>query len=344
MVVVTPGSAPTMQTRSRGGGGIASALGGALAAPAGLVAGAAGMLGRRDSGGEMKKRKAGIAKPLAEVADDSPPPPRLDYGMLVMAAPTDRERGRLVAAPQHPGRPSNTIDQLALPPGHASAWDHVYDYAFATDGAVDVKSDFAWHSIALTAKAGTAKLRHVAVPREQADAFRVATIANPLDGPLLPGPIDVYDRGQFLITSAAEFTPPGGELELGLGVDPQVKIARNVEYHEEATGMLRGGLRLVHAVAVDVENLGAHPIEIEVRERVPVVDENDDDIEVVLGKVDPAWERWTPDPSAPKDERLRGGYCWKVALAPAQKKTLRATYEIKIAGKHELVGGNRREP
>ena len=32
------------------------------------------------------------------------------------------------------------------------------------------------------------------------------------------------------------------------------------------------------------------------------------------------------------------------ALAPAHKKTLRATYEIKIAGKHELVGGNRREP
>jgi len=28
----------------------------------------------------------------------------------------------------------------------------------------------------------------------------------------------------------------------------------------------------------------------------------------------------------------------------SQKKLVRATYEIKIAGKHELVGGNRREP
>jgi hypothetical protein len=329
--MMAPAAAMQMQTRSRGGGGIASALGGALA--------------RLDTGGEMKKRKAVVAKSLAELADDAPPTPRLDYGVLVMAAPTDRARGRLVAAPQHTGRASSVaIDQLALPPGHLNAWDHVYDYAFATDGVVDVKSDAAWHSIALTAKTGTAKLRHVAVPREQADVFRVATIANPLDGPLLPGPIDVYDRGQFLITSEVQFTPPGGELELGLGVDAQVKIARNVEYHEEATGMLRGGLRLVHAIAIDVENVGTRPIEIEVRERVPVADANDDDIEVVLGKVDPAWERWTPDPSAPKDERLRGGYCWKLALAPAQKKTLRATYEIKIAGKHELVGGNRREP
>ena len=63
------------------------------------------------------------------------------------------------------------------------------------------RADGAWHSIAVTARAGTAKLRHVAVPREQADVFRVAEIVNPFDGPLLPGPIDVYDRGQFLVTS-----------------------------------------------------------------------------------------------------------------------------------------------
>jgi len=181
------------------------------------------------------------------------------------------------------------------------------------------------------------------VPREQADVFRLAAIVNPLDGPLLPGPIDVYDRGQFLVTSEVDYTPPGGTVEVGLGVDPQIKIARNVEYREEATGMLRGGLRLIHAIAVDVENLGARPIDIEIRERVPVAREDDDDVEIAINKVEPAWERWTPDPSAPKHERLRGGYRWKLALPVGAKKTARASYEIKIAGKHELVGGNRRE-
>lgn len=323
------------------GGGVASAIGGVLAAPATLVVGAAQAIARRESG-EQSKGKAMATR--APVADDAPATPRLDYGALVMAAPTERERGKLVPGPQAATRAvGSPLDHLPLPPGHAAAWDHVYDYAFATDGTVDVKSDAAWHSIALTVNTTGAKLRHVAVPRAQADVFRVATIANPFDGPLLPGPIDVYDRGQFLITSNLEFTPPGGEVELGLGVDPQVKIARNVEYHEEATGVLRGGLRLIHAIAIDVENLGARPVEVEVRERVPVAEDNDDDIEVAIGKVDPAWERWTPDPSAPKDERLRGGHRWKLALAPAAKKTVRATYEIKIAGKHELVGGNRRE-
>ncbi len=286
--------------------------------------------------------------------------PRLDYASLVMAPPSTRERGRLVdytdtALPFGSARWAGgergrvaagveVIEGLELPPGHANAWDHVYDFAFASDGAVDVKADGGWHSVALLARDGTAKLRHVAVPREQADVFRVASIANPLDGPLLPGPIDIYDRGQFLVTSEVDYTPPGGTLEVGLGVDAQVKIARNADYHEETTGVLRGGLRLVHAIAIDAENLGPRAIELEIRERVPVVDDDDDDVEVVVGKIEPAWERWTPDPSAPRAERLRGGQRWLLHLAAGAKQVVRASYEIKIAGKHELVGGNRREP
>lgn len=107
--------------------------------------------------------------------------------------------------------------------------------------------------------------------------------------------------------------------------------------------MLRGGLRLVHAITIDVENLSARAIDLEVRERVPVTREGDTDVEVTLGRVEPAWERWTPDADAAREARLRGGYRWKLGVPPAQKRTLRASYEVKIANKHELVGGNRRE-
>jgi hypothetical protein len=108
--------------------------------------------------------------------------------------------------------------------------------------------------------------------------------------------------------------------------------------------MLRGGLRLVHEISIDLENLGKRPVDVEIRERVPVAREDDDDVEITIGKIDPAWERWTPDSSAPKDERLRGGYRWRVAVPASAKKSVRVAYEIKIAGKHEIVGGNRREP
>lgn len=278
------------------------------------------------------------------------PQPRLDYGNLVMAAASSPDRGRLVPAPEKRGVAARVveaqvrIEQLALPVGHVDGWDHTYDYAFAGDGTVDVASDGAWHSVALTARAGEATLRHVAVPREQPDVFRVADVTNPFDGPLLPGPIDVYDRGHFLVTSQADFTPPGGHVEIGLGVDPHVKIARNAEFHEEAAGMLRGALRLVHAVTIELENVSPRAVDVEVRERIPVTREGDDDIEVTLGRVDPVWEAWAPDPDAPGSARLRGGHRWRVTVAPAAKKLLRATYDVKIPSKTELVGGNRREP
>jgi len=278
----------------------------------------------------------------------SQPQPRLDYGNLVMAAPTAGDRGKLVparmVASDRDDEAVARIDQLPLPAGHASEWPHTYDYAFASDGAVDVTSDGAWHSVALTTRPGTAKLRHVAVPREQADVFRVAEVGNPFDGPLLPGPIDVYDREQFLVTSSVDYTPPGGSVEVGLGVDTAVKIARNAEFHEEAAGMLRGALKLVHAITVELENGSPRPIEVEVRERVPVTRQGDDEIEVTVGRSEPAWEAWAPEPDAPGAARLRGGYRWRVALAPATKKLLRASYDVRIPSKTELVGGNRREP
>lgn len=302
-------------------------------------------------------KKAALAVGGAGGFGGPPPPPpeprpRLDYSNLRMAMPDQWNHGTLVPAPSTLDASLQAqltqaiaqIQHLPLPPGHDNDWSHTYDYAFASDGTVDIAADGAWHSIALTSRTGTVKVRHIAVPREQNDVFRVAEIINPFDGPLLPGPIDIYDRGQFLVTSEVDYTPPGGTVDVGLGVDATVKIARNVEFHEEATGMLRGALRLIHAIAIDVDNLSARPIDLEVRERVPVTREGDDDVTVSVGKVEPAWEKWSPDGDSADEPRLRGGYRWKVAIPATTKKLLRATYEVKIAGKHELVGGNRREP
>jgi hypothetical protein len=303
---------------------------------------------QREASVEKKKDADVSTRRAADERAELPPAamliPRLDYGNLRLGAPTSADRGRLVPTPREAQPSSDAIDRLQLPPGCSTEWSHAYDYSFAADGKIDVKSDASWHSIAVTARPTSAKIRHVAVPREQADAFRVARLADPFDGPLLPGPIDVYDRGQFVVTSTVEHTAPGGSVDVGLGVDPQVKIARNVEFHEEATGVLRSALRLVHAIAIEIENLSTRAVDLEVRERVPVTREGDDTIEVTLGRVEPTWERWTPDPDAPRRDRLRAGYCWKISLVPSAKKRLCATYEVKLAGRLELVGGNRREP
>jgi Domain of unknown function (DUF4139)/N-terminal domain of unknown function (DUF4140) len=237
------------------------------------------------------------------------------------------------------------IDLLQVPAGHSADWSHDFDYALDAEGRLDVPSDGEWHSIPLLTREAAARIAHVVVPREAPDVFRTAIGVNPFDAPILPGPVDVYDGDRFLVTAAAPMAAPGGELVLPLGVDSAIKVARNAEFREEITGMLRGGLRLLHELRVEVQNTSGAAIELEVRERIPVPRQRDsDDIAVEIGAVQPAWQPWTPPPSSAHQAHVRGGYRWKLTVAPRTTTKLSAAYEVRIAGKHELVGGNRREP
>jgi hypothetical protein len=235
------------------------------------------------------------------------------------------------------------VESLPLPPGTEADWDHVYDHAFDADAAVDVESDGTWHAVALTARSGAVAHRHVVVPREGTEVYRIAEMTNPLGGPLLPGPIDVFDDGVYLLTSHVDGVPAGAPLELGLGVDPKIKASRNIDYREEASGMLRGSLRLDHTVTIEVSNQSARAADVEVRERIPIVLDGNDDVELDVTRTEPRWEKWTPPPSGPGSSRLRGGHRWRLTIPAGDKRTLVASYSIRIASKHELVGGNRRE-
>lgn len=232
---------------------------------------------------------------------------------------------------------------LAAPSGCSAAAPGVYDHAFTADARLDVPADGTWHNVALLARPGKVAVRHVAVPAVAPEVYRVAAFTNPLDAPMLPGPVDVYDRGELVVTGAVEETAPGGMVELGLGVDAAVKTARNARFREEAAGMLRGTLKLVHEITIAVENLGPRPVQLEVRERLPRPAPDEEDVEVHVDRVAPAWEPWKPDAASSQAE-LEGGHRWRIELAPAGKRDLQLDYHVKIAGKHELVGGNRREP
>ena len=204
-------------------------------------------------------------------------------------------------------------------------------------------SDGHFHSIPLGDKRTGCEPRYVVVPRESTDVFRTASVENPLEAPLLPGPIDVYLRGDFLLTTRLELTPARGRFSLGLGVEQAIKVARNTRYREESAGLMGGALLLHHQVTVEIRNNLPRPAPIEVRERIPVTVENDDDVEVKLGQASPSWEEWKQDKASPGEAELKGGRRWRVTVPAGGKQELRADYEVKISAKHELVGGNRRE-
>ncbi|MCG8424038.1 MAG: DUF4139 domain-containing protein [Proteobacteria bacterium] len=241
-------------------------------------------------------------------------------------------------------RRADAVARVQLPPRHVRIRSDYYDYVYLADTAVDIPSDGAFHSIPLLVHDAEVVTHYVVVPGQSTDVYRVAKLANPLGAPILDGPIDVYLERDFLLTSDVSFTPPGGVLRLGLGVEQAVKVSRNTSFHEESAGLIRGSLALKHQIRIEVHNHLDRPIDCEVRERIPVTGDDRDDIEVTVEQTEPAWHSYQPDlAEAPAEADLKGGYYWRIPVESGQRRVLEADYSIKISAKHELVGGNRRE-
>lgn len=322
-------------------------------------------LGEAMAAEEAPYEKSEPAAPDWQLAADA-----LSYARLRMRAPSDIQRGELTAVAQasvyveglgvrikvdvaaaiHVALERATIDTMALPPGYELAHtDDAYDYLYAAELPCDVPADGAFRTVPLADWDAKTTLRHVAVPREAQQVYRLLDIDSPLDAALLAGPLDVFDTTPssredgsepevtYRTTTRMPCTPPRGRVEIGLGIEPAVKIARVTTFQEETAGLLGGTLALGHRVSVEIRNLLPRAVTVEVRERVPVVRKDDADVKIEVGTVEPPWEKWD------QEQSLRGGHIWKVTLDAGASKTLTARYAIKIGSKLELIGGNRRE-
>ncbi|MDP3498859.1 MAG: DUF4139 domain-containing protein [Myxococcales bacterium] len=234
------------------------------------------------------------------------------------------------------------LSQLPAPSGTSdvrveAGW---FDYVYPTDAAVDVPSDGTWHSVPVNTRTATGEVRYVVVPREDPQVYRLALVKNPLPSPLLPGPVEVYVAGEYVLTTVLPSVPPGGDFKLSLGVEQAVKVARNTTFQEQRSGdKVVATNELIHDIVIDVVNNLDREATFEVRERIPQPAE---DAEVVVdeGKVSPSWEPY------PQDERghvIQGGRRWVLSVKPGKTQTLKANYRVKLYANNELVGGNRRE-
>jgi hypothetical protein len=165
----------------------------------------------------------------------------------------------------------------------------------------------------------------------------MATLTNPLEAPLLAGAAEVYLEDEFLVTAPLRTVPVGGELTVGLGLEPALKVARNTFLDEESTGLLGGGLALKHRIHVELASRLSTSVEVEVRELVPVKHDDEQTIEVTDEAATPAWERMREQEAG---RAPQGGRRWRVKLEPGEEKKLVGSYTLDA--KNEVVGGNRR--
>ena len=231
---------------------------------------------------------------------------------------------------------------LNLPPGGIKVREVAasFDYAYSADGRLDVPSDGQFHSVALTNKTTNVDLRYIVVPREDTNVFRIAELRNPLPAPLLSGPADVYVDGEYILSTNIATVPPKGKMEIGLGVEQAIKVARNTFYQESRAGTILVAFNeMQHKIAIEIANRLSKEARIEVRERIPVPQENAK-VDVQINQVTPAWEKYEQEE---RGTPIRGGYRWRVKVPGGRKAILSADYTIKTYVDSEIVGGNRRE-
>ncbi|MEQ8999153.1 MAG: mucoidy inhibitor MuiA family protein [Coleofasciculus sp. B1-GNL1-01] len=229
-----------------------------------------------------------------------------------------------------------------LPPGGISVRDAAgsFDYAYLADGRVDVPSDGQFHSVALTSQSTDVNLRYIVVPREDTNVFRIAQLCNPLDAPLLSGSADVYVDGEYILSTTLPTVPAKGQVELGLGVEQGIKVARNTTYREVRSSQLLVAFNeLHHHLTIDIANRLANEARIEIRERIPVPQEGEK-VDVELGQVSPQWHKYEQEE---RGQPIQGGYCWRIQVPSQQQAKLSAQYTIKTYADSEVIGGNRRE-
>jgi uncharacterized protein (TIGR02231 family) len=231
---------------------------------------------------------------------------------------------------------------MMLPPGGIHVRDVAgsFDYAYSADGRIDVPSDAQFHSVALTSNTTDVDLRYIVVPREDTNVFRIAQLRNPLQAPLLAGPADVYVDGEYILSTNIATVPPKAQMELGLGVEQAIKVARNTVYEEVRSGeTIVSFNELRHKIKIDIHNYLPRIAKIEVRERLPIPQEGAK-VDIRCDRVSPPWEKYEQQE---RNLPIKGGYRWQVEVPAKEETTLSVDYTIKTFVDSELIGGNRRE-
>jgi hypothetical protein len=316
-------------------------------APAGKAGSAASSYDMLRSGDELVGEAIGGG---AMRADEPEPQPQgvdeqwLDYDSLALAAPQSARRGRL-AYNDSSGYPQGSrfrqaVESADEPRGAADPLytRGMFDHQFDADGLVEITSNGKPQRVRLMAKPAKSRMTFRCVPLEDERVFREVEIENPLEAPLLPGPVDVFMDGALLITSEVDAVDRGGTIRFGLGEEQRVRVARNVRAREETKGVFGGKIAMDHEVTFEAASSLGGDIELELVDRLPVTSDKDIDIELL--KSEPKADRYSQDE---RDSHVKGGLRWRLPLKAGATAKVLLAYRIGFDKDFELLGGNRRD-
>jgi len=284
---------------------------------------------------------AAYDSPIAEPAHQGIEPASgwLNFDELRLGSPSSGRRGQLERhAPDFSGRHIESAKQQASSQGLVPPLDSKgnFDYRYDAEGLVNIPADALLHRVRLLESKTKARLNWRTVPKVEAAVYREVTLDNPLELPLLSGPVRVFVDGQLRVQTELKTVDIGGEIKIGLGVDDNLQVVRNARMEEDGAGIFGGKRELLHHISIELSSSLGFPAKIEVIDRKPITD--DKEVEVELVRQEPRALEYEQ-----KERPVRGGLKWLVTLGPGGKQEIEFSYRVVIKAKDELIGGNRRD-
>ncbi|MCK6549376.1 DUF4139 domain-containing protein, partial [Myxococcota bacterium] len=107
-------------------------------------------------------------------------------------------------------------------------------------------------------------------PRERPVAMLVADLENPSGRVLLPGKVNVFRGPNYSGQASLPFVAAHERFRLPLGTDASVRIKRELKTEPEKKAALTGAVTHAFESLIVLENLSGAPVQVLVRDRVPV--------------------------------------------------------------------------
>lgn len=190
---------------------------------------------------------------------------------------------------------------------------------FTAPAPVDLPSDGRPVLVPLDRWRADATVAWVATPEEGAAPIRTTRQVNAGPRPLLAGPVHLFTETGAVGRTRVGLIPPGEPFRLGWGSHDDLRVARKAT-HERSTARLTGRQSLSFRVELRLAHLGGEPVELEVRERIPVSE---------LAQVTVSAPQATPPLASGPDA---DGLCaWRVRVAGGETRELTLTWTVEAA-------------
>jgi hypothetical protein len=209
-------------------------------------------------------------------------------------------------------RPPTLTDPL-LPAVSAGGLDYVYP----APTPATIPSTGVQVRIPLASQTFRASAFYEATPGLATTAFLRARVRNDGKRPLLRGPATIFGDGELVGVGEIKTTGPGGEIELPLGADQDIRLVRQIVPSTKTTGLIMKSEETTYDFTIQIGNYKKQAASVEVMDQVPA--SRRDKVEVKLLATDPA-------PQAKPD--ADGVVRWRVDLPPGTTRTLRLRYQI----------------